>query len=289
MRLGREHPAAPVVDDQHLARLQLHGVRSRASSRASAAPAGGCRPRSACRASSSSSTTSREVRRGVRPPPTAGRRTRRRTPEPSAYGATVATQRVLLEVTSRVTPYAASSGTSRSACAVPVASSGRNRSSAFHGMRERALACRSTISVRVTRPRRSASRRVSRSWRVGQQLRGLLAADPRDLVDLVVRGVAADVVVADHPADPVVDGLVPAAGHRVALVGERPARAGSCSPVSSATSRTAALVACSPRSSLPLGNDQSSYFGRCTSSTSSLSCAAPRHPRRGRRAGSACG
>ena len=38
-------------------------------------------------------------------------------------------------------------------------------------------------------------------------------------------------------------------------------------PVSSSTSRTAAAVACSPRSSLPLGKDQSSYLGRCTSST----------------------
>src|SRR5262245_8246318 len=38
-------------------------------------------------------------------------------------------------------------------------------------------------------------------------------------------------------------------------------------PVSSSTSRTAAAVACSPRSTLPLGKDQSSYFGRWTSST----------------------
>ena len=38
-------------------------------------------------------------------------------------------------------------------------------------------------------------------------------------------------------------------------------------PVSSATSRTAAVVACSPGSSFPLGNDQSSYLGRWTSST----------------------
>ena len=35
-----------------------------------------------------------------------------------------------------------------------------------------------------------------------------------------------------------------------------------------ATSRTAAVVGCSRGSSLPLGNDQSSYFCRCTSSTS---------------------
>src|SRR5690348_2794759 len=33
-------------------------------------------------------------------------------------------------------------------------------------------------------------------------------------------------------------------------------------PVSSATSRTAAVSPCSPSSSLPLGSDQSSYLGR---------------------------
>src|SRR3954447_11118360 len=38
-------------------------------------------------------------------------------------------------------------------------------------------------------------------------------------------------------------------------------------PVSSSTSRTAAATAVSPRSSLPLGNDQSSYAGRWTSRT----------------------
>ena len=56
--------------------------------------------------------------------------------------------------------------------------------------------------------------------------------------------------------------------HGVALRAAAAARAGRRSPVSSATSRTAAAVTCSPGSTLPLGNDQSSYSGRCTSSTS---------------------
>ena len=86
-------------------------------------------------------------------------------PVASAYGVTVATQRVLLDVTSRLTPYAASTGTSRSACTAPVASSGRNRSSARHRERDRASAWRSTTRVRVTRSSASASRRVSTSWR----------------------------------------------------------------------------------------------------------------------------
>src|SRR5689334_16521124 len=38
-------------------------------------------------------------------------------------------------------------------------------------------------------------------------------------------------------------------------------------PVSSSTSRKAAASIDSPGSSLPLGNDQSLYFGRCTSRT----------------------
>src|SRR5947209_14676837 len=42
-------------------------------------------------------------------------------------------------------------------------------------------------------------------------------------------------------------------------------------PVSSSTSRKAAASMLSPGSSLPLGKDQSSYFGRCTSKTRSAS------------------
>src|SRR3954469_22224599 len=48
------------------------------------------------------------------------------------------------------------------------------------------------------------------------------------------------------------------------------------SPVSSPTSRTAACSECSPGSSLPLGRDQSSYFGRRTTAVSSDPSAADR-------------
>src|SRR5659263_291306 len=46
-------------------------------------------------------------------------------------------------------------------------------------------------------------------------------------------------------------------------------------PVSSATSRTPPTMGCSAGNSFPLGSDQSSYFGRCTSATSMLAAALP--------------
>src|SRR5690348_12557759 len=49
------------------------------------------------------------------------------------------------------------------------------------------------------------------------------------------------------------------------------------SPVSSVTSRTAAVSRSSPGSSLPLGSDQSSYFGRCTTAVSMPPSPAGRH------------
>ena len=92
---------------------------------------------------------------------------------------------------------------------------------------------------------------------VGQSLERLGVGDPLDPVDLGVGAVAADVVVAHRATGPVGHGLVAAPGDRVALRDSAgPSR--TWTPVSSETSRTAAAVTCSPRSSLPLGKDQSS-------------------------------
>ena len=54
----------------------------------------------------------------------------------AAYGSSVCAHRVLLELTRRVTPYAASTGTNRSACRSPPTSSGRSRSSFDHDFRD---------------------------------------------------------------------------------------------------------------------------------------------------------
>ena len=84
-------------------------------------------------------------------------------PVAAAYGSRVCTHLVLDELTSRRTSYAASTGTSRSAWCLPVASSGRSRSSARQALRERAWLCRRTTRVRVFCACASASSRVSMS------------------------------------------------------------------------------------------------------------------------------
>src|ERR1017187_500302 len=50
---------------------------------------------------------------------------------------------------------------------------------------------------------------------------------------------------------------------------------GECTLVSSKTSRTAVSMTCSPGSHLPLGSNQSSYLGRCTSRTAPPGAPAP--------------
>ena len=112
---------------------------------------------------------------------------------------------------------------------------------------------------------RTASQRARLGERVavvgvGQPGHRRLPRHPLDDVDLVVGPVAADVVAADAPW--------PSSSRRAssgrwtsgsaAGVSAGPSR--TSSPVSSATSRTAAVTSCSPGSSLPLGNDQSSYL-----------------------------
>ena len=129
VHLGRDDPALAHVRDQQAAGLQLRVRHAERVEHASAAPGGGC--------------TARRPRRPAtqvvdqRPAPPVAVASSSLSPSSSssfqpvvsAYGATVSTQRVLLELTTRVTSYAASTGTSRWACCRPAWSSGRSRSS----------------------------------------------------------------------------------------------------------------------------------------------------------------
>ena len=126
-------------------------------------------------------------------PPRSGRRSRwSGQPHAAAYGASVCTQRTLLEVTSRVGAVRASNGMSRAAWRLPSASSGRSRSSLRHDFRARALACR-THDQRAGAPL-GVERLVQRALveGVGEPLPGLAQRHPRDLVDLVVDEVVVD-------------------------------------------------------------------------------------------------
>ena len=146
----------------------------------------------------------------------------------------------------------------------------RGPASPLQPLRDRALAWRSID----TAPGSSCARGVGLGERrpvplVGQPLLGLVGRHPHDLVDLVVDEVARHVVVAHRPADPVVDGLRARPADRVALRRERRGPAGRAARSPRRPRAPRRPPACSPGSSLPLGNDQSSYAGRCTSSTSS--------------------
>ena len=267
--LERRDLALAVVHDDQLARRQLLGHHLRARRAPSAAPAGACRwPRTPCRGAGR--RRSRAPTPRWRPPRSAPSVSWSGQPDASAYGARVCAQRTLLDVTSRVGPYAASSGTSFAASRLPSASSGRSRSSLRHDLRARACAWR-THDQRAGAP---LGRRAPRRGWPGRRCRtagacALSQGHPRHLVDLVVDDVAADG--SGRPRPGRASRTRSSSGCRWGSAGSRAAcRAGPGRRSPRATSRTAATGASSPRSSLPLGKDQSSYRGRCTSSTASL-------------------
>ena len=217
--------ALAVVHYEHAAGLQVLRPGSRARRTPPAAPAGGCRaplPRSRSSSSSTTRTTDFAVASSSLSPSFSSSFQ----PVVSAYGRTVCTHRVLLDETIRVTSYAASSGTSRSAWSSPDRSSGRSRSSRLpHDFRDRADAWRSTTSARVFCGALAGLGQGLAVAGVGEQLLApRRTATHDDLVDLVVDQVAAHVVVADDPALPVVRRTSSARAVGVALGGQRPAQ-----------------------------------------------------------------
>ena len=232
-----------------------------------AGPAGGCTARPAPCAPAARARPARRPARW-RPPPR-GRPSPPGSSAMSAYGATVVQHRRLLLETTRSTPYAPRSGTSCVRLELTGLHERRSRSSPRQDLRERAWAgARRAAGWSASEPDElvedvpvalagqpfarllEAATRAGRSPRWAGRGRCRRRRSPgRPVVHaLGAHGAVADEVlpVGQGRAEPDVE---------AGLLGDLADRA---------------VDACSPGSSLPFGNDQSSYFGRCTSSTSAL-------------------